>query len=150
MILLLDIMEIKEILNPKGWLIGLGILVILLAAGNIVGSEDVAETSWGEDNIKGNEAAYEEMWALHLIPLGIMAITTGLIVKGKALSQMAMAASGSIIVIIGGGMGFMTQRHDYGTSGGAATLIPLIVMLLVILLGVAGYMHKDDSEEASD
>ena len=150
MILLMYIMEIKEILNPKGWLIGLGILVILLAAGNIVGSEDVAETSWGEDNIKGNEAAYEEMWALHLIPLGIMAITTGLIVKGKALSQMAMAASGSIIVIIGGGMGFMTQRHDYGTSGGAATLIPLIVMLLVILLGVAGYMHKDDSEEASD
>ncbi len=150
MILLLYIMEIKEILNPKGWLIGLGILVILLAAGNIVGSEDVAETSWGEDNIKGNEAAYEEMWALHLIPLGIMAITTGLIVKGKALSQMAMAASGSIIVIIGGGMGFMTQRHDYGTSGGAATLIPLIVMLLVILLGVAGYMHKDDSEEASE
>ena len=150
MILLLYIMEIKEILNPKGWLIGLGILVILLAAGNIVGSEDVAETSWGEDNIKGNEAAYEEMWALHLIPLGIMAITTGLIVKGKALSQMAMAASGSIIVIIGGGMGFMTQRHDYGTSGGAATLIPLIVMLLVILLGVAGYMHKDDSEEAID
>ena len=150
MILLLYIMEIKEILNPKGWLIGLGILVILLAAGNIVGSEDVAETSWGEDNIKGNEAAYEEMWALHLIPLGIMAITTGLIVKGKALSQMAMAASGSIIVIIGGGMGFMTQRHDYGTSGGAATLIPLIVMLLVVLLGVAGYMHKDDSEEASD
>ena len=150
MILLLYIMEIKEILNPKGWLIGLGILVILLAAGNIVGSEDVAETSWGEDNIKGNEAAYEEMWALHLIPLGIMAITTGLIVKGKALSQMAMAASGSIIVIIGGGMGFMTQRHDYGTSGGAATLIPLVVMLLVVLLGVAGYMHKDDSEEASD
>ena len=150
MILLLYIMEIKEILNPKGWLIGLGILVILLSAGNIVGSEDVAETSWGEDNIKGNEAAYEEMWALHLIPLGIIAITTGLIVKGKALSQMAMAASGSIIVIIGGGMGFMTQRHDYGTSGGAATLIPLIVMLLVILLGVAGYMHKDDSEEASE
>ena len=150
MIFLLYSMDIKEILNPKGWLIGLGILVILLAAGNIVGSEDVAETSWGEDNIKGNEAAYEEMWALHLIPLGIMAITTGLIVKGKALSQMAMAASGSIIVIIGGGMGFMTQRHDYGTSGGAATLIPLIVMLLVILLGVAGYMHKDETEEASD
>ena len=143
-------MDMKRILNPKGWLIGLGILVILLAAGNIVGSEDVAETSWGEDNIKGNEAAYEEMWALHMIPLGIMAITTGLFVKGKALSQMAMAASGSIVVVIGGGMGFMTQKHDYGTSGGAATLIPLIVMLLVILLGVSGYMHKDDAEESGE
>ena len=150
MILLIDSMDMKKILNPKGWLIGLGILVILLSAGNIVGSEDVAETSWGEDNIKGNEAAYEEMWALHMIPLGIMAITTGLFVKGKALSQMAMAASGSIVVVIGGGMGFMTQKHDYGTSGGAATLIPLIVMLLVILLGVSGYMHKDDAEEAGE
>ena len=76
--------------------------------------------------------------------------TTGLVVKGKALAQMAMAASGSIIVIVGGGMGFMTQKHDYGTSGGAATLIPLIVMLLVILLGVSGYMHKDDAEEAGE
>ena len=143
-------MDAKKILNPKGWLIGLGILVILLASGNIAGSEEIAETSWGKDNIKGNEAAYEEMWALHLIPLGIMAITTGLVVKGKALSQIAMAASGTIVVVIGGGMGFMTQRHDYGTSGGAATLIPLIVMLLVILLGVAGYMHKDDAEESGE
>ena len=143
-------MDAKKILNPKGWLIGLGILVILLASGNIAESEEIAETSWGKDNIKGNEAAYEEMWALHLIPLGIMAITTGLIVKGKALSQIAMAASGTVVVVIGGGMGFMTQRHDYGTSGGLATLIPLIVMLLVILLGVAGYMHKDDAEESGE
>ena len=145
-----NVMYAKKILNPKGWLIGLGILVILLASGNIAGSEEIAETSWGKDNIKGNEAAYEEMWALHLIPLGIMAITTGLVVKGKALSQIAMAASGTVVVVIGGGMGFMTQRHDYGTSGGAATLIPLIVMLLVILLGVAGYMHKDDTEESGE
>ena len=143
-------MDAKRILNPKGWLIGLGILVILLASGNIAGSEEIAETSWGKDNIKGNEAAYEEMWALHLIPLGIMAITTGLLVKGKALSQIAMTASGTIVVVIGGGMGFMTQRHDYGTSGGAATLVPLIVMLLVILLGVAGYMHKDDADGSSE
>ena len=143
-------MDAKKILNPKGWLIGLGILVILLASSNIAGSEEVAKISWGEDNIKGNEAAYEEMWALHLIPLGIMAIATALIVKGKALSQIAMAASGTIVVVIGGGMGFMTQRHDYGTSGGAATLIPLIVILLVILLGVAGYMHKDDAEESGE
>ena len=84
-------MDAKKILNPKGWLIGLGILVILLASGNIAGSEEIAKTSWGEDNIKGNEAAYEEMWALHLIPLGIMAITTGLLVKGKALSQIAVS-----------------------------------------------------------
>jgi len=141
-------MEIKEILNPKGWMIGLGVIVILAALGNIAGAESVAEQGWGEDNIMGNEAAYEEMWGLHLIPLGAMAIATGLFVKGQALSQMAMTASAAIVVIIGGGMGFMTQRHDYGTGGGAATIIPLIMLSLVILLGVSGYMHKDDEELA--
>jgi len=54
-------MEMKEILNPKGWMIGLGVIVILAALGNIVGAESVAEDAWGEDNIMGNEAAYEEM-----------------------------------------------------------------------------------------
>ena len=139
-------MEMKEILNPKGWMIGLGVIVILAALGNIAGAETVAEDAWGEDNIMGNEAAYEEMWGLHLIPLGVMAIATGVFVKGKALSQMAMTASAGIVVVIGGGMGFMTQRHDYGTAGGAATIIPLIMMALVITLGVSGYMHKDDEE----
>ena len=46
---------------------------------------------WGEDNVLAHDEAYEEMWALHMIPLGVMAITTGLVVKGKALAQMAMA-----------------------------------------------------------
>ena len=139
-------MEMKEILNPKGGMIGLGVIVILASLGTIFGAEDVAKQAWGEDNLTGNEAAYEEMWGLHLIPLGAMAIATGLFVKGKALSQMAMTASAAIVVIIGGGMGFMTQRHDYGTGGGAATIIPLVMMLLVILLGVSGYMHKDAEE----
>ena len=107
-------MEMKEILNPKRWMIGLGVIVILASLGTIFGAEDVAKQAWGEDNLTGNEAAYEEMWGLHLIPLGAMAIATGLFVKGKALSQMAMMASAAIVVIIGGGMGFMTQRHDYG------------------------------------
>ena len=141
-------MEMKEILNPKGWMIGLGVIVILASLGTIFGAEDVAKQAWGEVNLTGNEAAYEEMWGLHLIPLGLMAIATGVFVKGKALSQMAMTASAAIVVIIGGGMGFMTQRHDYGTGGGAATIIPLVMMLLVILLGVSGYMHKDDQSEA--
>ena len=141
-------MEMKEILNPKGWMIGLGVIVILASLGKIFGAENVATQACGENNIMGNEADYEEMWGLHLIPLGAMAIATGLFVKGKALSQMAMTASAAIVVIIGGGMGFMTQRHDYGTGGGAATIIPLVMMLLVILLGVSGYMHKDDQGEA--
>ena len=68
-------MEVKEILNPKGWMIGLGVIVILAALGNIAGAETVAEDAWGEDNIMGNEAAYEEMWGLHLIPVSYTHLT---------------------------------------------------------------------------
>ena len=40
-------MGMKEILNPKGWMIGLGVIVILAALGNIAGAETVAEDAWG-------------------------------------------------------------------------------------------------------
>ena len=47
-------------------------------------------------------------------------------------------------------MMILTLKNGLRTSGGAATLIPLIVMLLVIFIGVSGYMHKDDAEEAGE
>tara|TARA_Y100001933_G_scaffold256733_1_gene301801 strand:- start:37 stop:162 length:126 start_codon:yes stop_codon:yes gene_type:complete len=40
-------MEIKEILNPKGWLIGMGIVVMLLGTANVFTAADVAEMGWG-------------------------------------------------------------------------------------------------------
>ena len=49
-----------------------------------------------------------------------------------------------------GGMGFYDSKMDYGHQVALLELIPLIVMLLVILLGVSGYMHKDDAEEAGE
>ena len=83
-------MEINKILNPKGWLIGLGALVLLLSVGGVMDPESVAEMSWGEDaEITDEILAYESMWALHMIPFGILAITTGLVVKGEELAKLA-------------------------------------------------------------
>lgn len=140
-------MDIKEILNPKGWLIGLGVVVLLLGTMNVFTAEEVAEMGWGEDNVAAHDEAYEQMWGLHMIPYGILAIATGLFVKGKALSQMAMTASGAIVVIIGGGMMWLTNKHEYSNEGTAALVIPLIIMGVTILMGVAGYLHMDDTSE---
>lgn len=145
-------MDVKKILNPKGWLIGLGVVVLLLGTMNVFTAEEVAEMGWGEDNVAAHDEAYEQMWGLHMIPYGILAIATGLFVKGKALSQMAMTASGAMVVIVGGGMMWLTNKHEYGNDGTAALVIPLIIMGVTILMGVAGYLHMDDTveEESSE
>ena len=55
-----NVMEIKEILNPKGWLIGMGIVVMLLGTANVFTAADVAEMGWGEDNVQPHDEAYEQ------------------------------------------------------------------------------------------
>lgn len=144
-------MEINKILNPKGWLIGLGVLILFFSLAGVLNPETVAEESWGDDvEITDEMIAYEAMWALHMIPLGILAITTALVVKGQALAKMAITASASIVLIVGGGMMYFTNHYGYSNDGTAATVIPLVVMGLVILLGVAGYLHlNEESEEGA-
>ena len=141
-------MEINKILNPKGWLIGLGVFLLLFSVGGVMDPESVAEMSWGDDvEITDEILAYESMWALHMIPLGIMAITTAIVVKGEALAKLAITASASIVLIVGGGMMYLTNHYDYSTEGTMAVVMPLVVMSAVILMGVSGYLQlKEESE----
>ena len=141
-------MEINKILNPKGWLIGLGVFLLLFSVGGVMDPESVAEMSWGDDvEITDEILAYESMWALHIIPLGIMAITTAIVVKGEALAKLAITASASLVLIVGGGMMYFTNHYDYSTEGTMAVVMPLVVMSAVILMGVSGYLHlKEESE----
>ena len=141
-------MEINNILNPKGWLIGLGVFLLLFSLGGVMDPESVAEMSWGEDvEITDEMLAYESMWALHMIPLGIMAITTAIVVKGEALAKLAVTASASIVLILGGGMMYFTNHYDYSTEGTMAVVMPLVVMSAVILMGVSGYLHLMEESE---
>jgi urocanate hydratase len=145
-------MEIKEILDPKKLIIAAGVMVIIFSCIGIANAEQWAEWAWDDEPITDHDTAYEQMWALHMIPVGIFAIATGLFVTGKPLAQMAMASSATVLVVIGGGMGYMTGHHGYdGTPPAIWMIIPLLAMLTTLLLGISGYLSYKDltaSEEA--
>ena len=140
-------MEVKEILKPKNMMIALGTIVIVMSLYGMTNGDEWAEFGWGEDNVQPHDEAYEEMWALHIMPLGIMAIITGMVVTGKELAKMAMFAP---IVLVNMFVGMMILASDNGYStdppGGITGIMGLIMMLTVILTGVSGYMHKDGTE----
>ena len=142
-------METKEILEPKNLLIAIGIMVIVISCLGMANSEQWAEWAWDDEPVGEHDAAYEQMWALHMLPLGILAIGTGLFVTGKPLAQMSMLASAAILLVIGGGMGgYMVGKHGYdGTPPVQWLIIPLLTLLLTLILGIVGYLHMNDGEE---
>ncbi|MGB2175639.1 MAG: hypothetical protein ACPH13_04190 [Candidatus Poseidoniaceae archaeon] len=143
-------MEVNEILEPKNLLIAVGLMVIVLSCLGMANSEQWAEWAWDDEPVGEHDAAYEQMWALHMLPMGIMAIGTGLFVKGKPLAQMSMLASASILLVIGGVMGgYMTGEHGYdGTPPMTWMILPILSLLLTLVLGIVGYMKfKQFNEE---
>ena len=138
-------MEIKEILDPKNLMIATGVMVIIMSILGMTNGDEWAAVGWGGvENVQAHDAAYEEMWALHLMPLGVMAIGTGIFVSGKELAKMSML-SPLVIVIIFAGMGAITGDSGYGGDTPPIDMLApaLITLLLTLTLGVAGYMHKD-------
>ncbi len=77
-------MDAKEILDPQKLMITVGVLTVILSIMGIMNGEQWAEYGWGEENVLAHDADYEKMWALHIMPLGVMAIGTGVFVSGKA------------------------------------------------------------------
>lgn len=145
-----SVMEVNEILEPKNLLIAVGVMVIVLSCLGMANSEQWAEWAWDDEPVGEHDAAYEQMWALHMLPMGIMAIGTGLFVKGKPLAQMSMLASASILLVIGGVMGgYMTGEHGYdGTPPATWMILPILSLLLTLVLGIVGYMKfKQFNEE---
>ena len=138
-------MDAKEILDPQKLMITVGVLTVILSIMGIMNGEQWAEYGWGEENVLAHDADYEKMWALHMMPLGVMAIGTGVFVTGRSLAQMSMLAP-SVIVIIFVGMGVLTGDSEYSseTPPFSAIALPLLTIVLTIALGIAGYLHKDD------
>ena len=138
-------MEVKEILAPKNMMIALGTIVIVMSLWGMTHGDEWAEYGWGKENVLAHDEDYEKMWALHMMPLGVMAIGTGIFVKGRALAQMSMLAP-SVIVIIAVGMGILTGESGYSSETPPLSVmaLPLLTIVLTLALGVAGYLHKDD------
>tara|TARA_B100000900_G_C20184478_1_gene555281 strand:+ start:164 stop:586 length:423 start_codon:yes stop_codon:yes gene_type:complete len=138
-------MNAKEILDPRKLMIAVGAMVVIMSLMGMANGEEWAAVGWGgEENVLAHDAAYEEMWALHLMPLGVMAIATGLFVTGKELAKMSMMAP-LVIVIIMGGMGAITGDSGYGAEIPPMDMFApaLITVLLTVTLGISGYLHKD-------
>mgnify|MGYP006203537505 FL=1 len=112
--------------------------------------DEWAEIGWGEGNVLAHDEAYEEMWALHLMPLGVMAIITALIVTGKELAKIAMFAP-IVLVNMLGGMLILTSDNGYGgTPTGINAALAGLMMLATILTCASGFMHKGEPEESGD
>ena len=138
-------MDVKELLDPKKLMIAAGVMVVIISCLGMANSEQWAEWAWDDEPIGDHDAAYEQMWALHMLPMGLFAIGTGLFVTGKPLAQMAMLSSASVLVIVGGGMGYMTGHHGYdGTPPAIWMILPLIALLTTLVLGIAGYLSYKD------
>ena len=138
-------MEAKEILTPRNMFVALGTVVIVMSFYGMANGDEWAEYGWGEDNVLGHDEAYEEMWALHLMPLGVMAIITGMVVTGKELARMAMFAP-VVLVILAVGMTILAGDNGYSTDppGGVSGMLAVVMMIAVILTCASGFMHKDE------
>ena len=138
-------MEAKEILTPRNMFVALGTVVIVMSFYGLANGDEWAEYGWGEDNVLGHDEAYEEMWALHLMPLGVMAIITGMVVTGKELARMAMFAP-VVLVILAVGMTILAGDNGYSTDppGGVSGMLAVVMMIAVILTCASGFMHKDE------
>ncbi|MGB1692230.1 MAG: hypothetical protein ACPHDQ_05765 [Candidatus Thalassarchaeaceae archaeon] len=139
-------MDAKEILDPQKLMIAVGAMVVIMSLMGMTSGDEWAAIGWGgEENVLAHDAAYEEMWALHLMPLGVMAIGTGLFVTGKGLAKMSMMAP-LVIVILFGGMGALTGDTGYGAETPPMDMLApaLITIVLTIMLGISGFLHKDD------
>ena len=50
-------MEAKEIMNPKYWMVGIGVLMLLMSVFGVMDGEQMAEDMWGADNVAEHDAA---------------------------------------------------------------------------------------------
>ena len=91
-------MDAKTILNPKGWLIGVGIVNILFSIMNYMMGGDVATTAleaeYGalSDRELAVATGYEEGWGIFGIPYGVLAIASGVLLSGSDRAKMALTA----------------------------------------------------------
>ena len=131
-------MDVKEIMNPKYWMVGIGSLMLLMSVFGVMDGEQMAADMWGADNVAEHDAEYEEMWALNMMSLFAMFVFIGVLAKGKTLAQLTMAASASSLVFLVVGMMVLTGDSEYDSSS-----LIIIIGGASALLGISGFLNKD-------
>ena len=88
---------------------------------------------------------YEQTFGLFTMALAAMALTTGLVVSGRALSILAMTSSGVMIAMMS--LHYMAgEAVDYGYNDPA---VLGVVLSLIAIMGVSGFLHLNDEEAIS-
>ncbi|MBI87451.1 MAG: hypothetical protein CMB67_00265 [Euryarchaeota archaeon] len=132
-------MEVKEILNPKYLLTGLGVIFVILSLGNFIAAEGSAEAAWGDD-YTDRDVFYEQAWGMNSMPMAVMAIVAGMLVTGRQQAILAIAAAGAMMVSFAILYPAGTDV-DYGFMTPVTMVVP---SLLLVLVGVSGYLHLED------
>ena len=130
---------IKQYMQPKWWLIGVGTIFTILGLMTYIDGEGAAETGWGDD-YTDNDVFYEKAWASNVLWVAIIALASGLLIEGRALSIVAMAISAGFII------SFILQNLangdlDYGYME-PANAAP--GMIAAVGLFLSGYLHLED------
>jgi len=133
-------MEIKTYLNPKWWLIVFGAIFLVLGAGNYMTAEDAAKTAYPDPTDR--DVFYEQTFGLFSMALASLALATGLCVKGRGLSVLAMVSSVAMIVV------FVLHYNagevvDYGYND---PMMTGVLGTLLALMGIGGYLHLEGGE----
>ena len=130
---------IKQYMQPKWWLIVVGTIFTILGLMTYIDGEGAAETGWGDD-YTDNDVFYEKAWASNVLWVAIIALASGLLIEGRALSIVAMAISAGFII------SFILQNLANGDLG-YGYLEPANAapgMIAAVGLFLSGYLHLED------
>ena len=117
-----------------------GLIFILLGTSNYLTAESAAEAAYPDPTDR--DVFYEQTFGLFSMALAVMALTTGLVVKGRPLSILAMTSS--VVMIVMMSLHYMAgEVVDYGYNDPA---ILGVVLSLIALMGISGFLHLNDDE----
>ena len=132
---------IKQYMKPKWWLIVVGTIFTILGLMTYIDGEGAAETGWGDD-YTDNDVFYEKAWASNVLWVAIIALASGLLIEGRALSIVAMAISAGFII------SFILQNLANGDLGYGYLELSNAAPGMVAAGGLflSGYLHLEDGE----
>jgi len=130
---------IKQYMKPKWWLIVVGTIFTILGLMTYIDGEGAAETGWGDD-YTDNDVFYEKAWASNVLWVAIIALASGLLIEGRALSIVAMAISAGFII------SFILQNLANGDLGYGYLELSNAAPGMVAAVGLflSGYLYLED------
>ena len=130
---------IKQYMQPKWWLIVVGTIFTILGLMTYIDGEGAAEMGWGND-YTDNDVFYEKAWASNVLWVAIIALASGLLIEGRALSIVAMAISAGFII------SFILQNLANGDLGYGYLELSNAAPGMVAAVGLflSGYLHLED------